>query len=326
MNATNIYFDVPWSGTTNEGFLEDIKQQTPGSCGEWGDVSAVKDPEKADFHIAFDSPSKVVDPERLLLFCAEPPDRFSRSKWEDIDALRKFWIEDYYKPQRWWVGKSYDELINLQPPEKSNDLSWITSDKGLDINPIYRLVRKLIMRTEYQKYNRKGITSIDGVPYDGHIMRMDFYKRCEEELTDLLHLYGRGDFESPCYRGEVKLKWDGLKDYRYSLAVENSRGPNYFSEKICDALLCWTMPIYWGCTNIGDFLPKDSYIWIDIEDSNAPNTIRKIVQSNLREKNLKAIAKARRRILNQYQIWPTVERVIEGVRNNSTFNFNHKYK
>lgn len=49
-------------------------------------------------------------------------------------------------------------------------------------------------------------------------------------------------------------KSDGLAPYRYSVVIENVRERNYFTEKIVDAVLCRTVPIYWGCPNIGDFM------------------------------------------------------------------------
>jgi hypothetical protein len=39
---------------------------------------------------------------------------------------------------------------------------------------------------------------------------------------------------------------DGLAQYRFSLVIENSQEPGYFSEKLMDALICKTVPIYWG--------------------------------------------------------------------------------
>ena len=49
-------------------------------------------------------------------------------------------------------------------------------------------------------------------------------------------------------------KSDGLAPYRYSVVIENVQERNYFSEKLIDALLCDTVPIYWGCPNLGDFI------------------------------------------------------------------------
>ena len=60
-----------------------------------------------------------------------------------------------------------------------------------------------------------------------------------------------------------ETKADGLAPYRYSVVIENSQERNYFSEKVIDAVLCETVPIYWGCPNIADFLPTDGMILCD---------------------------------------------------------------
>jgi len=55
----------------------------------------------------------------------------------------------------------------------------------------------------------------------------------------------------------IKTKDIGMKDYMFSVAIENSAVPNYFTEKIIDCFLCGCVPIYWGCTNIEKFFnPK----------------------------------------------------------------------
>ena len=48
-------------------------------------------------------------------------------------------------------------------------------------------------------------------------------------------------------------KADGLAPYRFSIITENVRNHSYFTEKIVDALLCETVPIYWGAPNIDRF-------------------------------------------------------------------------
>lgn len=106
---------------------------------------------------------------------------------------------------------------------------------------------------------------------DGHILRMKFLEHMQREGFPQLDLYGRRQLEDiPYYEGEINYYWDGLRDYRYKLAIENYNGPNYFSEKIVDAWLSWSMPIYWGCTNSSEFVPEDSYVYIDIENGKPP--------------------------------------------------------
>lgn len=48
-------------------------------------------------------------------------------------------------------------------------------------------------------------------------------------------------------------KRDGLLPYRFSVVIENSREYGYFTEKLVDALLCGTVPIYWGAPDVGKF-------------------------------------------------------------------------
>lgn len=52
---------------------------------------------------------------------------------------------------------------------------------------------------------------------------------------------------------EVRDKLVGLKDYSFSIAIENGSHKNYFTEKILDCFLTGTIPIYKGCPNIEQF-------------------------------------------------------------------------
>lgn len=86
----------------------------------------------------------------------------------------------------------------------------------------------------------------------GHKLRHDLVAWCRETGQDV-QIMGRG------YK-PFDRKSDGLAPYRYSIVIENCREQNYFSEKLIDALLCDTVPIYWGCPNIGDFFDTDGMV------------------------------------------------------------------
>ena len=53
---------------------------------------------------------------------------------------------------------------------------------------------------------------------------------------------------------------EGLVNYRFSVVIENSKQKSYFTEKLIDALICETIPIYWGAPNIGNFFDEDGII------------------------------------------------------------------
>jgi hypothetical protein len=46
---------------------------------------------------------------------------------------------------------------------------------------------------------------------------------------------------------------DGFEAYQFSVVIENSQQPGYFTEKLIDAFLCDAIPIYWGAPDISDF-------------------------------------------------------------------------
>ncbi len=57
------------------------------------------------------------------------------------------------------------------------------------------------------------------------------------------------------YKGELVLgaSKEPLFDSMFHIAIENCSVKNYFSEKLLDCFQSKTVPIYYGCTNIGDF-------------------------------------------------------------------------
>ena len=80
----------------------------------------------------------------------------------------------------------------------------------------------------------------------GHILRHEIADWVQAETLDV-DLIGRG------YRS-FDRKSDGLASYRFSIVIENSIEPNYFTEKLIDAILCESIPIYLGCPNIDQYL------------------------------------------------------------------------
>lgn len=236
---------------------------------------------------------------RVLYFVREPDEFRFVQEWQRIlverGQVRYYPVADSYMLQHWTIMKTYDELFRVPFPLKSRDLSWVTSNYG------------------------------DGTQADtiqvllGHKLRMDFLKRFLERYEIGWHLYGRGldanaIYRCPCYRGELFDKWDGLENYRYTLAFENSWQKGYFSEKFCDAILAGCMPIYWGCPNLEEFFPEGSFIRLDITAPDAPQQVIDIVHTDYRERNLAALEEAKELILNRYNVWPTLHRILNEVQ------------
>ena len=98
----------------------------------------------------------------------------------------------------------------------------------------------------------------------GHAHRFELFDRRNEIKTPIQFwetLGERGDFEK--WR---QHKIDSFRPYQYSVCIENSSRENYFTEKITDCILNKTIPIYWGCSNIGDFYNSKAIIQVKNTD------------------------------------------------------------
>ena len=55
-------------------------------------------------------------------------------------------------------------------------------------------------------------------------------------------------------------------DSQFGVVIENTSHRGYFTEKIVDCFLLKTIPIYWGCSNIGDYFDIDGIIMFNNVD------------------------------------------------------------
>ncbi len=266
--------------------VPNLIRQTSGGFGRWEDVEFLFDSDDSNFDYLIVLNFVPIDidfdplPGKTWAFMQEP---FIKDKFDwvvegheqfdkvfthhtaDCDNKNKYFATQTCLP--WHIGKTYDELMALDIPIKSKELSWITSNK---------------------------------TTFPGHLKRMQFYTDICDRTDIDIDIFGFGI-------NEIADKWEGLGAYKYSIAVENSSSEHYWTEKVSDCLLSYTLPFYFGCTNLKDYLPEESYIQIDIKDiDNSVRIINDAIKSKQWEKRLVAIAEARRRILNEYQFFPFV--------------------
>ena len=107
-------------------------------------------------------------------------------------------------------------------------------------------------------------------------------------------------------------KAESLDPYRYHVAIENFIGLHHWTEKLSDPFLGVTLPFYCGCPNAADYFPEESFIPIDINDvDSASEIIRKAMRDGEYEKRLPHILEARRRVMEEYNIFAVLSKLIE---------------
>ncbi len=65
----------------------------------------------------------------------------------------------------------------------------------------------------------------------------------------------------------LDLKSEGLAPYRFSVVIENSREPGYFTEKLLDAFFCDTIPVYWGAPDVARFFDPRGMVVCESEEA-----------------------------------------------------------
>jgi len=62
---------------------------------------------------------------------------------------------------------------------------------------------------------------------------------------------------------------DYINQYKFMICFENVSQTNYFTEKLINSYYFGTIPIYWGCPNIGDYVNTESILYLKPEFTEA---------------------------------------------------------
>jgi hypothetical protein len=97
---------------------------------------------------------------------------------------------------------------------------------------------------------------------EGHFLRHRLYNREKEITIPKKWFYTLPDYsyEEQRILGDLSQKKIVWQDSMFSICIENSSHHGYHTEKIIDAFLSKTIPVYRGCKDIGEFYNIDGII------------------------------------------------------------------
>jgi hypothetical protein len=115
--------------------------------------------------------------------------------------------------------------------------------------------------SKIKKDNYVSFLTSDKSFTSGHILRQRVY----EKLKGIRKIggYKMITIKTPPRIPDKNIIFENCK---FSIIMENSSSINYFTEKTVDCFMAKTVPIYWGCPNIGDYFNKDGMIFFQHED------------------------------------------------------------
>lgn len=203
-----------------------------------------------------------------------------------------FMMEPGNKTLHSWMFKQLDQYNKVYSPiiQSSNTVPS-HGFLGWNFQRNYNYLRTL-PRPVKTKMISCVASSLTQLP--GHQKRNEFVGTLKEKLPEI-DFFGRG-------RHFIPDKMNALRDYHYSIAIENTSATDYFTEKINDCFLTYTIPIYYGCNNISKYFPEKSFVKINIDDvANTIETITSLIARNDWEERLPYLEEARNLVLNKYQ-------------------------
>jgi hypothetical protein len=254
-----------------------IIQQTPESSGIWNDYFFTEEEiDECDYLVILDYPGKAirtkVSLDNIYHISLEPPNEMSL--------------------YRQYANKGVKNIINqkytgINSRQSHGAIPW-------HMNKSYDFLKSLNY-FDLKKENKIGWITSNQTGTRGHNQRMSFLETIKD--IDGVEIYGRGI-------KEIKDKWEILSRFKYGIAYENFNSKYYWSEKIVDCFLAFSMPIYVGTDNISDYFPEESYIKINPKDINSKSFVKDLLASNIWEKHIDAIIYARELVLTKYQLFP----------------------
>lgn len=286
--------------TDSLGLCETFNQMTPHGNYEWPFTDSAGRhrrlrlvTEESDRWVVFSAPraDSQFDPARTVVTASEP------QMW--TEAHRGYWgewaapsptgflaVRDHRRhpnAPNWWVGRSYTQLHDQPPPEKTRTLAACVSDKYFA---------------------------------PGHIKRIDFLRFLDRQDIDL-DIYGSQEngFGRYISRTPDNDKSRALLPYRYYVDGENHSSPNLLTEKLIDCVLAETLCFYRGAPNADSFIDPRAFIPLEFDDFDADlELIRAAIANNEWAKRLPVIQAEKRRVLAHLHALPALARAIDPSR------------
>jgi hypothetical protein len=268
-----------------------LARQTAGRSLQWGDCRFVINPRGGRFdgcivydallsEVAFEAP-----PDRVVLVTGEPP---------SIKSYNEQFAAQFSAVVTCHTDLPHPRLI-LMPQGQS----WIAGfDKNAsDLGHAAKDLDAFLSETQPEKTRLISVVVSDKAITHAHKARRTLVAALQKHFGSELHVFGRGV-------RDIGDKADALRPFKYHIALENSSFFHYWTEKISDPFLYWSLPFYWGCPNIGQYFPDRSFININIYDIDySISTIEAAINSNIYSKSLPVLTAARRRVLLEYNLF-----------------------
>jgi GR25 family glycosyltransferase involved in LPS biosynthesis len=290
-------------------------------CNEWNSMSKGKneytwnnikivgdDYENPDYYVIVNKPLRdtdFYDPSKTIVFQMEPMCLNDNQTWGV-----KTWGE--------WANPDESRFLSVRHHKNYyNNCSWQFSRGYADFQKDIENDDSRI----FKYYNYFATVCSSKYHDSGHRLRVDFLKFCESKEGNLssndlfkIDIYGFDNHHNfKHYKGRLdnNQKIDGYFPYKYYFIAENNSEYNYISEKLWEPILCECLCFYWGAPNAKSYINPDAFVQLDLNDFEASyNIMKRAMIEDWYSKRIDIIRHEKSKILNYYNFFPTIERII----------------
>lgn len=264
-----------------------IVRQTPGRTGHWEEFEFLTEANgPVDAWVVYDNLGECAEhtcPASNTLLITGEPESLRRYRkrftgqfahvWTSHKSISHSRLVRRNEAQPWHYALrpgrvhgcqlGFDEIKNIARPTKTKLMSVICSSK-------------------------------DHTP--DHRQRLEFVKMLQAHFGDAIDVFGRGI-------RDMQDKSEAIYDYKYHIVLENDHSDHFMTEKLGDAYLGWSYPIYFGGPEAYHRFPEGSFTAIDIyKPEHALIIIQNILASDMYEQSVETIQRARDRVLYKNNI------------------------
>jgi hypothetical protein len=274
-----------------------LARQTPGKTMRWEDCSFVVNPASGRFDgcVVYDALLSQVSlecpPDKVFLVTGEPP---------SIKAYHEKFAAQFSAVVTCHTDLPHPNLILTQ-----QGYPWFVgmNKNANDLGAAATTIDDFLAETAPAKTRLLSVVVSDKAVTAAHRQRRSLVAHLQAHFGNELEIFGRGV-------RDVGDKSEALLPFKYHVTLENSSFFDYWTEKLADPYLCWTLPMYWGCPNIEEYFPENSFKRINIYDPKYTiSVIEQAIKGDLYSKALPGIAEARRRILQDYNLFALVTKL-----------------
>jgi hypothetical protein len=270
-----------------------LARQTPNDSGIWENCQFFinDDTQECDYWFVFDDllkeESVTCNPKNVTIITLEFPEIRPNI---NLDFLKQFFTVLTYSR----VIK-HPRVIDILAPFPWHIGVNNTNDATTTIG--YKIYNDFKVQPIPEKTKLISVISSNKQYIEGHRQRLGFVNALKDYFGESIDIFGRGI-------NNFADKWDIISPYKYHISLENSSCNNGISEKLYDSFLGEAFPFYYGCKNICDYFPAQSFVSIDI---NQVDKSLKIIESSIvnevYEKNIHYIQQSKNLVIDKYNLF-----------------------